>query len=129
MNEEQSVRGSIEPHSIVTTGERDTLLPRDETDAFRERWSEIQAGFVDDPRSSVERAQQLVANIVDELTTTFERERRNLESQWARGDTADTEALRVALQRYRAFFNLLLGGTQRNAEDSATPDLEANRRR
>jgi hypothetical protein len=31
-----------------------------------------------------------------------------LEKQWDQGDTVSTEALRVALQRYRSFFDRLL---------------------
>jgi hypothetical protein len=42
------------------------------------------------------------------LADTFASERQNLESQWSRGEEASTEDLRVALQRYRSFFNRLL---------------------
>jgi hypothetical protein len=31
-----------------------------------------------------------------------------MEEQWSRGDDVSTEDLRVALQRYRSFFNRLL---------------------
>jgi len=105
---EQTVRGSIEP-GATTSLDRETLLPPDQMERFRDHWDDIQAGFVDDPRSAVERAQQLVGQLVGELTSVFDSERRNLESQWNRGEDADTEGLRVALQRYRSFFQLLLG--------------------
>ncbi len=84
------------------------FLPDDRMDSLRERWSEVQAGFVDDPQTAVQQAHQLVADLVNELTQTFTRERTDLENQWKSGGTADTEALRVALQRYRSFFNRLL---------------------
>ena len=92
-----------------TTIDRNSLLPEDQMERFRDRWDDIQTSFVDDPRSAVERAQQLVGEVVGELTSVFDRERRNLESQWNRGDAADTEESRIALQRYRSFFQLLLG--------------------
>ncbi len=76
-------------------------------DDLRSRWNDVQAQFVDDPQSAVEKAHNLVAQLVDELTQTFTRERSTLEQQW-QGGNVDTEALRVALQRYRAFFNRLL---------------------
>jgi hypothetical protein len=38
----------------------------------------------------------------------FAEERSRLEPQWDSGDSVSTEALRVALQRYRAFFDRLL---------------------
>jgi len=69
------------------------------------RWSEIQAGFVDEPKQAVQRADQLVAEVIQYLAD----ERGRLEEQWSRGD-ADTEQLRVALQSYRKFFGRLLEG-------------------
>jgi len=42
------------------------------------------------------------------IAEVFAGERRNLEQQWDRGDNVTTEDLRVALQRYRAFFDRLL---------------------
>ena len=85
-----------------------SFLPDERMSSLRQRWNDVQAGFVDDPRTAVQNAQTLVTEIVTELTETFTRERTNLESQWSGGGDADTEALRVALQRYRSFFNRLL---------------------
>ena len=42
------------------------------------------------------------------LAEMFAEERSHLESQWDRGDDVSTEELRVALRRYRAFFDRLL---------------------
>jgi hypothetical protein len=39
---------------------------------------------------------------------TFAEERSKLEGQWSRGDNVSTEDLRLALQRYRSFFDRLL---------------------
>jgi len=58
--------------------------------------------------SSVEHADTLVIEVVQELQTMFGSERNALEAQWQRGDDVQTEDLRVALQRYRAFFDRLL---------------------
>ncbi len=89
--------------------EEDTsFLPDDRMSDLRSRWNDVQAEFVDDPRRAVQDAQSLVRDLVDELTETFRREREGLEGQWNNGGTADTEALRVTLQRYRSFFNRLL---------------------
>ena len=85
-----------------------SLLPSDRTSGYRERWDGIQSRFVDDPRSSVERADKLVVEVVQDLQTTFGSERRSLEDAWQRGDDVQTEDLRVALQRYRTFFDRLL---------------------
>jgi hypothetical protein len=89
-------------------GSRDPLLPEERTAGYRDRWEEIQSRFVDDPQSSVEQADTLVIEVVQELQTMFGSERNALEAQWQRGDDVQTEDLRVALQRYRAFFDRLL---------------------
>lgn len=99
-------RGSIDAPSSAAAAQ-ENFLPQDRMDDLRSRWNDVQAQFVDDPRNAVQHAHELVANLVDELTQTFTRERSTLEGQW-QGGNVDTEALRVALQRYRAFFNRLL---------------------
>ena len=75
---------------------------------MRTRWNNIQAEFVDEPRRSVEQADQLVAAAMQQLAEGFAAERASLEQQWESGDNVSTEDLRVALQRYRAFFGRLL---------------------
>jgi hypothetical protein len=84
------------------------LFPGSEANNFRTRWTEIQTYFVDEPRQAVERADELVAEVIQRLAQVFAEERQNLESQWGQGDSADTEGLRVALRRYRSFFERLL---------------------
>ena len=84
------------------------LFPGDQADGFRHDWTDIQAAFVDSPRDAVQRADALVANTMKRLAEVFARERQNLEQQWDRGDDVTTEDLRIALQRYRAFFDRLL---------------------
>jgi len=68
----------------------------------------VQTGFVDEPRRAVEEADKLVATVMKRLAESFATERSNLEKQWDRGDNVSTEDLRVALQRYRTFFDRLL---------------------
>jgi hypothetical protein len=75
---------------------------------LRSRWGNIQAEFVDEPRRSVREADQLVASAMQRLAEGFANERASLEKQWGTGDNVSTEDLRLALQRYRAFFGRLL---------------------
>lgn len=84
------------------------LFPDNEAGELRSRWDAVQASFVDEPRQAVEQADALVANAMKRLAETFAQERSNLEAQWDRGDSVSTEELRIALQRYRAFFGRLL---------------------
>jgi hypothetical protein len=84
------------------------LLPADETGELRHRWDTIQTGFVDEPRHAVEEADSLVAQTMKRVAEIFAQERSNLEQQWSRGEDVSTEDLRVALKRYRSFFDRLL---------------------
>ena len=84
------------------------LVPEQEAAEFHRRWTDVQAGFVDEPRSAVERADSLVAEVMHKLAEGFAGERAALERQWDRGDNVTTEDLRVTLQRYRSFFDRLL---------------------
>lgn len=72
---------------------------------FKDQWDEVQIGFVDDPAQAVRRADELVAQVMKNLAETFADERANVESQM---DQGDTELMRVALRRYRSFFQRLL---------------------
>lgn len=84
------------------------LLPPDFIQDLRTRWDQVQTGFVDQPRSAVQQADELVAMTIRRLAESFALERKSLEEQWARGDDANTEDLRIALQKYRSFFHRLL---------------------
>lgn len=85
-----------------------SLLPEGEVGDLRGRWDSIQTSFVDEPRRAVQEADALVAGAMKRLAEVFASERAGLEGQWSRGDDVSTEDLRIALQRYRAFFSRLL---------------------
>jgi hypothetical protein len=84
------------------------LFNETEAQELRMRWSDVQTGFVDEPRRAVQQADELVGSAMKRLAEVFAEERSRLEQQWDRGDNVSTEDLRVALQRYRSFFNRLL---------------------
>ena len=94
--------------SALNEASSQPLLPQAEAETFRSSWDAIQASFVDEPRVAVEKADHLVAQAMQRLAEMFAQERGGLESQWDRGDEVSTEDLRIALQRYRAFFGRLL---------------------
>jgi hypothetical protein len=85
-----------------------SLLPADQNERLTSRWEEIQASFVDEPQKSVEEADSLVSDLMQRVTNGLSSERERLEKQWAAGDDVSTEDLRVALTRYRSFFDRLL---------------------
>ncbi|MEU1402850.1 hypothetical protein ABZ471_10880 [Streptomyces sp. NPDC005728] len=94
--------------SDTSDDEAPQLLTEDEDQDFRDRWQKIQNKFVDDPREAVHDADALVAEVMQNLATTFAQHKKDLEDQWGQGEQVDTEELRRALRRYRSFFNRLL---------------------
>jgi hypothetical protein len=84
------------------------LFRDDEARMMREKWDKIQTSFVDEPREAVEQADSLVATVIRIVAEQFAQERAQLEGQWDRGDNVSTENLRLALKKYRTFFDRLL---------------------
>jgi hypothetical protein len=76
------------------------------TASLSERWHEIQAMFIDDPRSSAESAAGLVDDGVQALIASVREQRDSLLAAW-HGENAGTEELRAAVQHYHAFGNRL----------------------
>lgn len=103
----ERTREGSSPADVGATRET-PLLAADVVNQLRSRWTDIQAGFVDEPRRAVEQADGLVADAIKRLAETFANERAQLEGQWDRGGDVSTEDLRQALQRYRSFFSRLL---------------------
>ncbi len=85
------------------------LFAGNEAQDFHSRWEKIQISFVDEPRKAVEQADELVASAIKRLSDVFAAERNKLEAEWDKSDNVvSTEDLRVALRRYRSFFDRLL---------------------
>ena len=106
--DEAARRQTASPDGEPMDGAPQPLFPTADAERFRSQWVSIQTGFVDEPRTAVERGDELVAEVVQRLTESFASERAGLEEQWDRGNQVSTEDLRVALQRYRSFFERLL---------------------
>jgi hypothetical protein len=84
------------------------LFDKQSANELRDRWYALQVRFVDDPRDTVQDADSLVAELLQELARGFSEARANLEQQWSSGGDASTEDLRLTLQRYRSFFERML---------------------
>lgn len=83
------------------------LFGAEDAQRFRARWRELQADFVDDPKQAVQGADDLVGEVMRALTEIVADHKRQLEGEWRDG-AGETEELRVALRRYRAFLDQLL---------------------
>jgi len=113
------IAGTAKPHSEEfkkvehgdgngADADLEALFAGDVERDFRTRWRDIQSGFVDEPRPAVEKADQLVAELMQRLAQSFSEQRKNLENQWEASEQISTEELRVALTRYRSFFERLV---------------------
>jgi hypothetical protein len=94
--------------STVGSDQPGQLFPTTELNDLRAKWDKAQIGFVDEPRTAVKQADELVATLVTRISEQFSATRTELEHQWDRGDNVSTEDLRQALRRYRSFFDRLL---------------------
>jgi hypothetical protein len=98
------VTGSTEADA---TEQRAPLVPSDRADQFASRWNEVKGMFVDEPRKAVQQADALVGELLDDLERSFREQRKDIERGLENDDTS-TEDLRMALRRYRSFFDRLL---------------------
>ena len=71
---------------------------------IRNRFLDIQAGFIDEPRQAVEEAGRFVDDLVRQVADDLQAQRRQLA-----GAEGSTEDLRLALRAYRQFVDRLLG--------------------
>ncbi|MFE6746107.1 hypothetical protein ACFVGM_09665 [Kitasatospora purpeofusca] len=81
------------------------------TQRLRAEWHCVQAGFVDDPRQSVQQADALVEKSVGLLAEAVTERRHRLRGAEAAPDgapAASTEDLRLALREYRSLLDRLL---------------------
>jgi hypothetical protein len=72
------------------------------------RWRDLQVSFVDDPSEAVRRADALVGEVVEALTSSLTSRTNALREHWKDAEAADTERLRLSLRDYRSVLERLL---------------------
>ncbi|MEV6660543.1 hypothetical protein [Nocardia fluminea] len=102
---------AVQQQSPATDAEDDVVPLFDEKslEHLRGRWRDLQGTFVDDPHDAVFKADELVTELIHELTSTYAARKGIIADRWS--DSPDTESLRRALRSYRSFFNQLLTPT------------------
>jgi hypothetical protein len=75
--------------------------------SYQDRWGAIQAGFIDDPRRTVESASALVGEVWDDVVRAITDERDGVDGRWQAGESS-TDDLRAAMQDYRDIYARLL---------------------
>jgi hypothetical protein len=84
-----------------------TSLLSNESEELRSRWTSIQAQFVDQPCTSIEQADALIADAIERLSKALGIQQSQLRERWLNHDDVSTEELRLTLQEYRTFLNNL----------------------
>ena len=109
---------AVDHRAPATARDRDVVAPVDvagdqrlfsgqRAGDYTERWNNVKGEFVDEPRRAIAEADRLVGDILTELHALFAEQRRHLEHSLG-SEQASTEDLRIALGRYREFFDRLL---------------------
>jgi hypothetical protein len=96
-----------EPATPAATAQPAALLASLDAESIRNRFLDIQAGFVDEPRQAVEEAGRFIDELVQQVIDALQAQRGQLQAPVA--DDASTEDLRLSLRAYRQFVDRLLG--------------------
>jgi hypothetical protein len=103
---EASPAGPSSPGPLPDAATPGSLLGSLDVGDIRNRFLDIQAGFVDEPRQAVEAAGRFVDDLVQQVIDALQGQRGQLTGATAEGST---EELRLALRAYRQFVDRLLG--------------------
>jgi hypothetical protein len=90
----------------AAAGTSASLVGSLDADGIRNRFLDIQAGFVDEPRQAVEEAGRFVDELLQQVADVLREQRAQLANVTDEGSTED---LRLALRAYRQFVDRILG--------------------
>lgn len=82
----------------VETRDREEVWPS--MIEFRRRFDELQVDFVEDPRGAVSKAEGVLKEAVDQMTSSLQSRLQTIHTDVGDGNS-DTERLRLAMQRLR----------------------------
>ena len=104
--EETATASPAATDAPAAAGTTASLVGSLDTDGIRNRFLDIQAGFVDEPRQAVEEAGRFVDDLLQQVADSLREQRAQLAGATDEGSTED---LRLALRAYRQFVDRILG--------------------
>jgi hypothetical protein len=110
-----SAPGEVPAHAAPD----DIILFEQDPTQVQARWRDLQASFVDDPGEAVQRADGLVGEVVDSLTSALNNRTGALRDRWKDAGGGDTEQLRLALREYRTVLERLLALSSQSSAQSS----------
>jgi hypothetical protein len=109
----QVVSGNeMEPARVIAEIPGDDAAVSGASSARDQRWHDVLANFVDDPRGSVLAATELVVNDVSAFVAVLDQRRKSMLNAPPEDYPANTEDLRQAASTYRDISNQLTASTQ-----------------
>ncbi|MGW6502775.1 hypothetical protein [Nonomuraea angiospora] len=122
--EDMTAGPETEPGDVPAHAAPDEVVLFDQDpDQVQARWRDLQASFVDDPGEAVRRADGLVGEVVDALTSSLTTRTNGLRDRWKDTEAADTEQMRLALRDYRNVLERLLALSGPQAQ-TTQPELQ-----
>lgn len=122
----------IKAASAIAEIPGDDTAVSDASSAHDQRWQDVLANFVDDPRGSVLAATELVVNEVSAFVAVLDQHRKSMLNAPPEDRAASTEDLRQVAATYRDISKQLIASTQAltvsHRGKPARDDLEAERR-
>lgn len=91
----------------TTPAEQRLLIDDDRTD-LRHRWTQVEEWFADDPTEAVQRADDLIDDVIDRVRAALADRHADLRSRRETLDDATTEQLRTALHHYELLLTQLI---------------------
>jgi hypothetical protein len=120
------------PASLIAEIPGDDAAVSETSSAHDQRWHDVLANFVDDPRGSVLAATDLVVNDVSAFVAVLDQRRKNMLNALPDDHAATTEALRQVAGTYRDISKQLTASIQAlrlsHPGKPAREDLEVERR-
>jgi len=128
----QAVSADEKGPASVIAGPGDDGAVAGASSAHDQRWHDVLANFIDDPRGSVLAATELVVDDVSAFVAVLDQRKKSMLSASPEGDAASTEELRQTAATYRDLSKLLTSSIQAlrvtNRGKRARDDLEVERR-
>jgi hypothetical protein len=106
--------GAIAPETVtdLKPGEAKVLVIKElwaegAVDGYRERWHQVQVGFLDDPQDAATKAEALLGDVLEGLREALADRKSELDS-WSATEHHDTEEMRVTVRAYRDLLDRVL---------------------
>lgn len=113
IRDDESIQGQVsDPPRYAPRPPDDVAAPASllgaDPSELQERWRDLQATFVDEPREAVQQAGSLLDEVMASMRSALDEHTHELQDRWKNTGQGDTEQLRMILRSYRDVLQKLL---------------------